>query len=893
MKPAREIEIKDLLSDNSTYKAEWLRKGAELSKIRDPLIREKKIGLFNKMMLGIGELKKSSLTEEKIRIYKKNDYSFLPTDKISPKHDKKNPAVTSEKIEWKKEGSDGEMVFQVNFAHSEYGGATFGYGFVQEEIKNVLSTTASILTANKASLNLAPRDQEKPTPVVIVGQIKNFTGTHQLPYGWGGPEWEKPVDSMIKNCPLTTFNELAIAANELKTGYGSDDERSVKALFNNALAGFKLAKEVADAEGKSCKIKTGLFGAGAFHNSPEFSIAMQYLAARIAGVEIEFSVLDQTKHSHVEQIFKRVDEMISSEMSLDHIVKEELLKNWASVQLDVGTRTGGWRTGKNIPSLNGVIPKALSSKSAKNGLAPPILKPEEKKIVTRTWFKPNQEEAEKVYIANDTENLPIASPIYRIDEGEHGGKFKFAQKALGDGACYFNSAIIAILNDCVGNKENWNEFRKGLLAEGQKEIADKIGDEGAELTREDVNQLLQVRGDENIVKKLTLSLVVPHNSAFRDASLARVKSYFSSDLKINSDKEYLSFNKAEFPKRRFEDNAYEPYSKEVKQYREYESAVGISESYDEQDLEPIVKKLYKKKGFSIYTIDGKEGLKIFRDGSVNLEASTIYLYNNGAHFDVFYPDLDNKIEADLTPTKSSSEFELDDASETNEKKTSNSKSKLQEKAPDLDGKIEADLSSTKSSSESEVDDASETNEKKTSNSKSNLQEKAGAEGKSLINRFITYITSRPAKFETSETGKAWSEAKKDVLEAFDSTLPWGKAAKDENGNTIKWPLGFLNKMSLAVVDLALTIAWGVFQYILPRIIKNVLSLVIIIPQEEIRHEERFRAAESNSIEVKKPLLPAKVKIAERVGIGPSTIVSDPKGSKVDTSPKKSVASSRP
>jgi hypothetical protein len=234
------------------------------------------------------------------------------------------------------------------------------------------------------------------------------------------------------------------------------------------------------------------------------------------------------------------------------------------------------------------------------------------------------------------------------------------------------------------------------------------------------------------------------------------------------DEECLSITEEQWIASKESAEFYQHYVGERTQYLSYKASVDaqcIAATYSETDLEKIVRGLYLKK---IVTVN-EEIL-----GLIKPDPSAIYMFNPGGHFDVLYAD--------------------------------------------LDGKIEADLSSTKSSNESEVDDASETNEKKTSNSKSKPQEKAEEKGKSLIDQ---WIVPYPTKFETSETGKAWSEAKKDVLEAFDSTLPWGKAAKDENGNTIKWPLGFLNKMSLAVVDLALTIAWGVFEYIVLGLCKKI------------------------------------------------------------------------
>jgi hypothetical protein len=250
------------------------------------------------------------------------------------------------------------MVFQVNFANEIYGGATFGKGFVQEEIKNVLSTTSSILTANREKFDLDPRGKEsRPTPVVIVGQIKDFDDVG-LPYGWNDSKWNQKAKSMIKRSDSpNVFNELAIAANSIKK-YGDDDEKSVKALFNNALAGFRLAKEVAGS--KNCKIKTGLFGAGAFHNSPEFSIAMQHLASRIADVDVEFCGIDLSKRNYIKGIFDRVDQMIDSGMNLNQITNQ-LIKNWKTANLD----NKGWRISKEIPEISKNILTPRSSPAIK------------------------------------------------------------------------------------------------------------------------------------------------------------------------------------------------------------------------------------------------------------------------------------------------------------------------------------------------------------------------------------------------------------------------------------------------------------------------------------------------------------------------------------------------
>jgi len=361
MKPAVglkkfEIGIQDLLNEADGYKKNWLAQESKLSEIKTKegirlsesdrkKISDTKKEIFNLMKNEIDQLKNSEISQKQITIYKKEDYK--KENQISISGAKRKPKVISEKIEWKGEDSDNEMVFQVNFANPNYGGGTFGEGFVQEEIKNVLSTTASILTANKEQLNLNPRSRDdKPTPVVIVGQIKDFDNI-DLPYGWNDNKWENPTNKMIKRSDKPeVFNELAIAANRLNGDYGNDTAESVKTLFNNALAGFHLAKNVAG--NKNCKIKTGLFGAGAFRNSPEFSIAMQYLASRIANVEIEFCGINKDPRS-INTIFDRVDEMISSGMSLESIANH-LITNWKS---KIGVDSEGWKKGGiDIPTLD-------------------------------------------------------------------------------------------------------------------------------------------------------------------------------------------------------------------------------------------------------------------------------------------------------------------------------------------------------------------------------------------------------------------------------------------------------------------------------------------------------------------------------------------------------------
>ncbi len=791
MKLVHEIKIKDLLGKDSQYKGEWLKKKNDLSAITDTKIRRVKMALFREMENKIDALKQSFAGS--IRIYKdaaNADNEFNTKAQIKDLEAKKNPAVSSKLIKWEIEGVSSNMVFQVNFASKEYGGGTFENGFVQEEIKNVLSTTASVLTANNVSLGLAPRKGEKPTPVVIVGQVKDFNNVN-LPYGWGGAEWDKAAGPMIKDCAPTTFNELAIAANNLGSNYGSDTEQSVKALFNNSLAGFKLAKEVADAEHKSCKIKTGLFGAGAFHNSPEFSIAMQYLAARIADVEIEFCGIGQDKHAHVEQIFERVDEMISSEMSLDDIVKKELLEKWTSVRLDPGTRAAGWRAGEDIPSLS---LKKLSSKLSTKDSILSTSNPEEKtRTAAITWFASSSEKANKIYLSNDSENLPIASPIYKTSDdtgSKLSEKFPFSQKANGNGGCYFYSGMIAILNDCVDNPEKWNLVKARLINfagedDDFKKLIAEINPEDAVLTRERVYEILQVRGEKNIIAQLSDKLLVNginHSQGrtavwgldhFLTKANERLKTYLEGNHlydslsdgdqalirgmeSICSEDDLSLMDKLDYND---DGGCLRGLCEDVIRLQWAKANRTRSGTYNAEDITPFFKEIYPEK--TIVTIS-----RISLPGT-KVKANELYLWNadSQTHFDVLYADLDGKIEADLSSTKSSTESEADANSEANEKKILSPESKTKDK-------VTTPISS---------DDPWK----------------------------IPY----PAKFKTSETGKAFGKTTNIVFKAFDMPLDG------------EWPLKFFEKMLVATAGLALSIASGVVEYVIPAVINTITSPV--------------------------------------------------------------------
>ncbi len=146
--------------------------------------------------------------------------------------------------------------------------------------------------------------------------------------------------------------------------------------------------------------------------------------------------------------------------------------------------------------------------------------PEPNRLPPSTWFVDDYQQAQAIYLANDTQNLPISSPIYR--GRDFGNKFPFQQRIRGDGACYFNASLAVILNDCVGDKENWNVLREQLISNRLEGIANEIGAKDEILTRQRISDLLQVRGEQNIIMRLSSALIVPRNEVFRDDVMSSI-----------------------------------------------------------------------------------------------------------------------------------------------------------------------------------------------------------------------------------------------------------------------------------------------------------------------------------------------------------------------------------
>ncbi len=293
--------------------------------------------------------------------------------------------------------------------------------------------------------------------------------------------------------------------------------------------------------------------------------------------------------------------------------------------------------------------------------------------VKPTWFALNQKEAGEVYVANDSKNLPIASPIYKTSEGIGlSEKFPFSQRANANGGCYFYSGMIAILNDCVGNAENWNSVRGNLIRiageDGEfKALIDKISPANAVLTREKVYEILQVRGEENIIAKLGDKLLVkgiahspgqPHTwglDHFLTQANEALKEYFATGIvtleslspkdqeliegiKFISSEEMLYLSGEHFDS---QDQDLRQLCEGVIRFQWAIANKTRSGTYNAEYLSPFFGEIYPAKKIVAIT---QRGLP-----KIVVEAGALYLWNadGQAHFDVLYPDLDGKIAADV------------------------------------------------------------------------------------------------------------------------------------------------------------------------------------------------------------------------------------------------------
>ena len=286
----------------------------------------------------------------------------------------------------------------------------------------------------------------------------------------------------------------------------------------------------------------------------------------------------------------------------------------------------------------------------------------EESSAVKPWFVDTYHQSQKIY-SSDTENLPISSPIYR--GRDFGNKFPFQQTIRGDGACYFNASLAVILNDCVGNDKNWNVLKQGLIDRGLEEIANDICTEGETITRQKISDLLQVRGERNIIKRLSSALIVPMNETFRDDVMRSISKGFDSQSALGTWKEghpnpelksliekarENNITRAEVEKIRRdlgaaikEDSSFTlTVDASFEDWLDYDNAATnryLANRYAEENLRGIVHELYPIK--KVVTVTATT--------SPDLSHNELYISNIGgaAHFNALYSRIDQRFAQDL------------------------------------------------------------------------------------------------------------------------------------------------------------------------------------------------------------------------------------------------------
>ncbi len=218
----------------------------------------------------------------------------------------------------------------VDFANTRFGGGVFRTGNVQEEkmlqLSGDLAFLAAIFNPGRDPAKLFTRKgqnhkdrqfakKDSADPLLITGVKFDLYQT------------DVDAKNSKNNFNITTYNKvdgdkvkpvniLAIAAPELKKGNPenqrgvlySDMEVVVKDLFSNAYEGFRLVRQNDKANNKKSYVTTGRWGAGVFGHDIMMSFAVQYLAARLAGIEkIEFSGFDKDLESNAGSLKQGID----------------------------------------------------------------------------------------------------------------------------------------------------------------------------------------------------------------------------------------------------------------------------------------------------------------------------------------------------------------------------------------------------------------------------------------------------------------------------------------------------------------------------------------------------------------------------------------------------------
>lgn len=281
----------------------------------------------------------------------------------------------------------------------------------------------------------------------------------------------------------------------------------------------------------------------------------------------------------------------------------------------------------------------------------------QEELEKKPWFVETDREANNAF--GKDKNFPIASPIFSLGNEEFlKNNFHFAQIIRGDGACYFNACLAGILNKCVNNPERWSRFKQNLIDKGREEIANKICQEGEDPSRQRVNDLLQVRGDENIVRQLSLDLLPPMHQEFISSREKLIQKQFG---RLN----FLIKNTEAY------ENALltiQKYQNEISFYKKYLG--NLAPFYHESDLRKIVEELSNGLGLKFEALSKDNFLQTAAGASIDFkDPQTVFLWNRDGvtHFDLLYNSTDKELNTNIATLRSTKQNTL--STELNEEQS--------------------------------------------------------------------------------------------------------------------------------------------------------------------------------------------------------------------------------
>lgn len=197
--------------------------------------------------------------------------------------------------------------FIVSFANQFLGGGVLQdqKGSLQEEIKAMKTPQEMALLAGNPGARPVVREGPavggKATPIVMLDchQTVEMDSSLYKSEGFEGAD-EAKLSSLVREMKPVRYNKLAMAAPDLKKTPAIKPTASVVIddMFVTAFRGFTQVRKVNRGKDKPL-VHTGILGCGDFGNDIRVAVLTQLLAAKQAGVDLQFHGI-RGKDGHVE-----------------------------------------------------------------------------------------------------------------------------------------------------------------------------------------------------------------------------------------------------------------------------------------------------------------------------------------------------------------------------------------------------------------------------------------------------------------------------------------------------------------------------------------------------------------------------------------------------------------